>query len=129
MTALRAMLWLTERMRKYPAWLVISHQTVSMIIGVSLRALSIFGDTLSSISSNICDKGKLLTFFTVLIIIQITLTAISTNDLIISYQLRLLIFFVIYVPPMLFINYKLFTIAKESRRNNEISPEVNITCW
>ena len=39
MTALRAMLWLTERMKKYPAWLVISHQTVSMIIGVSVRAL------------------------------------------------------------------------------------------
>ena len=39
MTALRAMLWLTERMKKYPAWLVISHQILSMIIGVSLRAL------------------------------------------------------------------------------------------
>ena len=39
MTALRAMLWLTERMKKYPAWLVISHQTLSMIIGVFLRAL------------------------------------------------------------------------------------------
>ena len=63
------------------------------------------------------------------------MTAISTNDLIISYQLRLLIFFVIYIPPMLFINYKLFTIASKSRRetftiasksrrDNEISLEV-----
>ena len=59
-----------------------------------------------------------------MIIIQITLTAISTSDVIISYQLRLLIFFVIFVAPMLFINYKLFTMANKSRRNNEISPEM-----
>ena len=85
---------------------------------------SILGDTLSSISSSICDKGKHLTFFTVLIIIQIAVTAISTSDLIISYQLRRLIYFVIYIHSMLFINYKLFTIARKSRRNNEISPEV-----
>ena len=72
----------------------------------------------------------LLTFFTVLIIIQIAVTAISTNDLIISYQVRLLTFFVIYIPPMMFINYKLFTIASKSRRNYEISPEVkNLFLW
>ena len=39
MTALRAMLWLTERRKKYPACLVISNQILSMITGVSLRAL------------------------------------------------------------------------------------------
>ena len=58
------------------------------------------------------------------------MTAISTNDLIISYQVRLLTFFVIYIPPMLFINYKLFTIASKSRRNYELSPEVkNLFLW
>ena len=130
MTALRAMLWLTEKMKKYPAWLVISHQILSMIIGVSLRALFVMNvDRYLATHYPLyhrtsVTKRKLLTFFTVLIIIQITVTAISTSDLIISYQLRLLIFFVIYIPPMLFINYKLFTIAKESRRNNEILPEV-----
>ena len=59
-----------------------------------------------------------------MIIIQIAVTAISTSDLIISYQLRRLIYFVIYIHSMLFINYKLFTIARKSRRNNEILPEV-----
>ena len=130
MTALRAMLWLTERMKKYPAWLVISHQILSMIIGVSLRAVFVMNvDRYLATHYPLyhrtsVTKRKLLTFFTVLIIIQITLTAISTNDLIISYQLCLFIFFVIYVPSMLFINYKLFTIASKSRRNNEIPPEV-----
>ena len=52
------------------------------------------------------------------------MTAISTNELIISYQVRLLIFGIVFIPPMLFINYKLFKIARKSRRNNGISPEM-----
>ena len=130
MTALRAMLWLTERMKKYPTWLVISQQLLSMMIGVSLHALFVMNvDRYLATNYPLyhrtsVTKRKLLTFFTVLIIIQIAVTAISTNDLIISYQLRLLIFFVIFIPPMLFINYRLFKIARKSRRNNEISPEM-----
>ena len=130
MTTLRAMLWLTERMKKYSAWLVISHQILSMIIDVSLRALFVM-NVARYLATHYplyhrtsVTKRKLLTFFTVLIIIQIAVTAISTNNLVIWYQLRLLIFFVIYIPPMLFINYKLFTIARKNRRNNEISPEM-----
>ena len=101
-----------------------------MIIGVSLRALFVMNvDRYLATHYPLyhrtsVTKKKLLTFFTVLIIIQITVTAISTNDLVISYPLRLHIFFVIFVPSMLFINYKLFTIASNSRRNNEVSPEV-----
>ena len=69
-------------------------------------------------------KGKLSTLFIFLVIIQIIVTAISTNELIISYQVGLLIFGIVFIPPMLFINYKLFKIARKSRRNNEISPEM-----
>ena len=46
----------------------------------------------------------------------------SINYLVISHQVGLLIFCIMFIPPMLFINYKLFTVARKSRRNNEISP-------
>ena len=80
---------------------------------------SIFGDTLSNLSSNIrYTKGNLL-------------TAMSTNDFVISYQVGVLIFCIIFILPMLFINYKLFTIARKSRRNNEMKKSFslkNISC-
>ena len=69
-------------------------------------------------------KGKLSTLVIFLVIIQIIVTATSTNELIISYQVRLLIFGIVFISPMLFINYKLFKIARKSRRNNGISPEM-----
>ena len=99
MTAPRAMLWLTERMKKYPAWLVISHQILSMSIDVSLRPLFVMNVDRYLVTHyplyhrTSVTKRKLLTFFTVLIIIQIAVTTISASDLIISYQLRLLTFF------------------------------------
>ena len=69
-------------------------------------------------------KGKLLALFTVLVIIELTSAAMSINDLVISFQVHLLIFLAIFIPPMLFINYKLFNVARKSRRNKEISPEM-----
>jgi hypothetical protein len=49
---------------------------------------------------------------------------IFANDLVISYEVGALIFYIILCPPILFINYKLITIARKSRRNNGISPEI-----
>ena len=69
-------------------------------------------------------KGKLLALFNFLVIIQITVIGISVNELVISYQVGVFIFFIIFILPMFFINYKLFTVASNSRRNNEISPEM-----
>ena len=45
------------------------------------------------------------------------------NNLI-SLHLLALIFLIIVGSPMVFINYKLFTIARKSRRNNRISSEI-----
>ena len=130
LTALRAMLWLTEKMNKYPGWLVISHELSSAIIGLSLRALFVMNvDRYLATHYPLyhrasVTKGKLLILFTFLAIIQLIMTAISTNRLVISFPVRLLIFFIVFIPPMLFINYKLFKIAKKSRRNKKISPEM-----
>ena len=67
-------------------------------------------------------KGKLL--FTFLAIIHTAVIAISINDLVIPYQFGLLIFGILVILPMLFINCKLFTVPRKSRRNNGISPEM-----
>ena len=68
-------------------------------------------------------KGKLLTLFTFLAFILIALSVMSINDLVVSFEVGLLIFLIIYIPPMLFINYKLFTVARKSR-NGIYSPEM-----
>ena len=76
-------------------------------------------------------KGNLLTLFTFLVIFVITLTAMSTNDFIIPYHVDAPMFCIIFIFPMLFINYKLFTIARKSRRNNETKKSFslkNISC-
>ena len=52
-------------------------------------------------------KGKLLTLFTFLFFIEITVATIPKNDLVIPYQVGLLIFGTNNYP-MLFMNFKLF---------------------
>jgi hypothetical protein len=53
--------------------------------------------------------------------------SLSFNDFVIPFQVALLIFTIIIIPPMLFINYKLFAVARKSRRNNGISHEMKKT--
>ena len=48
----------------------------------------------------------------------------TINYLVITYEVNQLIFLIIYIPPMLFINYKLFTVARKSRKNYGITPEM-----
>ena len=87
---------------------------------------SIFGDILSYLSSNIVTKGRLLTLLAILIIVQITLKVMSINDFI-SDEVYLIIFSILLIPPMLFINYKLFLVVRKSRKNKRISPEIEKT--
>ena len=68
-------------------------------------------------------KRRLLTLFATIIIVDATLAAMSLNDFVISFQLHALILFVLVTPPMLFLNYKLFRVVRESSRNNRIFPE------
>ena len=129
-TAFVTILWLTEKIYKYPAWLLFPYYLLNIFAGFSLLALLVMNvDRYLATHYPIfhrtsVTRGKLLTLFTLTVIIEITLGAMSINDLVISYQVGLLVFFVIYVPPMLFINYKLFNVARKSRRNSEISPEM-----
>ena len=72
-------------------------------------------------------KGRLLTLLSILIIFEITLKVMTINDFVISYQVHILIIFILFVPAMLFINYKLFLVVRKSSKNKRISPEMKNT--
>ena len=67
-------------------------------------------------------KGKLLTLFIFLPFIQITVIAMSINDLVIAFLFGRPIFSLIFILPILFINYKLLTVTRKSRTDLGISP-------
>ena len=130
-TALTTMLWLTEKITVYPGWLMISHHVLpNTFFGFSLVALLVMSlDRYLATHYPIfhrtsVTKGKLLTLFAFLVIIVTALVVMSINDLVIPHEVGLLICLIIYIPPMLFINYKLFRVASKSRKNNGISPEM-----
>ena len=129
-TTLTAMLWLTEMFNVYPGWLVILLDLSNICILFSLLALLVMSvdrylaTHYPLFHRTSVTKGKLLTFFAFLFFIQLTVATISVNDLVISYQVGLLIFGILVIPPMLLINYKLFTVARKNRRNKDIPPEM-----
>ena len=129
-TSLTVMLWLTEKISVYPEWIEISNQISNIFICSSLLALFVmsFDQYLAThypfLHRTSVTKGKLLTLFTFLSFIQVTVLTISVNDLVIPFQVGLLVFGIMFIPPLLLINYKLFIVARKSRRNNEISPEI-----
>ena len=104
-TAFVTILWLTEKIYKYPAQLLFPYRVLNIFTGFSLLALLVMNvDRYLATHYPIfhrtsVTKGKLLTLFTLAVIFEITLGAMSINDLVISYQVGLLVFFVIYVPP------------------------------
>ena len=128
-TALVTMFWLTENMNVHPGWLVVSHGFSLFFIALSVVALFVM--SVDRYLATHCPlfhrtsvtKRKLLTLFTFLVIILIIVAAICINNLVIPQEVGMLVFGTIFIPPMLLINYKLFTVARKSRRNNEILPE------
>ena len=129
-TALVTMLWLTEKIKVFPTRFLIPYGLLLIFICFSLLALLVMNvdrylaTHYPIIHRTSVTKGKLLALFTFSAIVEITVTAMSINDLVIPYQVGVFILCIIIVPPMLFINCKLLTVARKSRRNNEISPEM-----
>ena len=134
-TAVVAMLRLTGKLHYvYPSSVDIYGKFSDTFIGFSLLALLVMNfDRYLATSYPIfhralVTKGKLLTLLATLSIIFVTLALISrVYDFLISYAVFLLICFGILFGPMLFINYKLFRIARKSYRNNRIAPEMEKT--
>ena len=130
LTAFIAMLWLTGKRNEYSGWLNICSHLVNNSLGFSFFALLVmnFDRYLAThyplFHRTSVTKRKILTLLAVLNIVQVTLNAMSVNDLVITSQTNALIFIIILFPPMMFFNYKLFTITRKSRRNNGMSPEM-----
>ena len=131
--ALNVMLFLTGKLDVVTGWVVISARFSAVFLGFSLLALLVmnlnrFLATYYPIFHRTSvTKGRLLTLLAILITVEITMVLISFTDLVIPFEVGLLIFIIIIFLPMLFVNYKLFTIARKSRRNNAISPEMKKT--
>jgi protein-S-isoprenylcysteine O-methyltransferase Ste14 len=72
-------------------------------------------------------KGRLLTLLAILIIVQVILRAMSINDFVISDQVYAIIICILFIPAMLFINYKLFVVVRKSSKHKRISPDMKKT--
>ena len=131
--ALNVMLFLTGKLDVVTDWVIISGRFSTVFLGFSLLALLVmnFDRYLATyypvFHRTSVTKGRLLTLLAILITVDVTLVSLSFNDFVIPFQVAVLIFIVIIFPPMLFINYKLFAVARKSRRNNGISPEMKKT--
>ena len=111
-------------------WAHISLRSTNVFLGFSLFALLVMNfDRYLATSYPIfhrtsVTKRRLLILLAILIIVEITLTVMSVNGFVNSYQGHILIISIIFFPAMLFINYKLFLVVRKSRKKKRISPEM-----
>ena len=68
-------------------------------------------------------RRRLLTFLAILLTSTIVMFTISRGSLVISSSLNLIILMVLFLPPFIFINFKLFIIARKVHRERAVSPE------
>ena len=90
---------------------------------------SIFGDILSYLSSNVSNEAKTFNSSsnTEHLGSNFDSDVFKRLQFVISYQVHMLIFCILLIPAMLFINYKLFQVVRKSRRNKRISPDMKKT--
>ena len=134
--ALIAMLRLTERFDVHAGWADISSKTSNVFPGLSLLALLVmnFERYLATyypiFHRTSVTKRKLIILVGMLTVVELTWLLISINDSVITHSVSVLVCFIIISSPMIFLNYKLFTITRKSRRNSELSPEIkNTLSW
>ena len=126
--ALTAMLWLSDTSKEYPSWLDIPLSLSNTFLAFSMLALLVMNlerylaTCYPIFHRTSVTKGRLLIIFAVLSIMFLTLALLSVYNFVISYTVFLLICFIILFPLMIFINHKLFTIARKYGRNNIITP-------
>ena len=131
--ALFAMLRLTKMFDAYPSWALICTKLFNIFPALSLLALLVmnFDRYLATYypikHRTSVTKGKLITLLATLIVVELTLCLMSIKDSVIPHSAGVLTCLTIICPPMLFTNYKLFTIARKRLRNHRISPEMKKT--
>ena len=127
--AFTAMLWLTGKLDEYRGWVSISFDLADFSLAFSLLALVVmnFDQYLATHypikHRTSVTKRKLLTLLGIQIVIIETLAILYLNRFI-SQEVYAMVFYTIVIPPMMFFNYKLFKIARKSRKNKGMSSEV-----
>jgi uncharacterized membrane protein len=105
------MLWLTGKLDGNARWPHISLSSTRIFLVFSFFALLVMNfDRYLATSYPIfhrtsVTKGRLLTLLAIMVIVEITLAVMYAYDFVISYQVHILILFVLLIPAMLFINY------------------------
>ena len=126
---LQLVLWLNERHDLAAKMNIYLHFTC-VFLGFSLLALLVMnierylGVHYPIFHRTCVTRRRLLTLLAILFILPTKLIILSTNDLVISFPVALIIFIAIVYPPLVYINYKLFKISRKVRRNNIMSSEV-----
>jgi hypothetical protein len=130
LVALIVMSWSEGKLDVNSKWAHISLRWTNIFLVYSLLALLVMNfDRFLATSYPLfhrtsVTKRRLLTLLAILIIVQVILRAMSVNDFVISYEVHVLILCTLLIPPMLFINYKLFLVVRKSRRNKKVSPDM-----
>ena len=117
--ALTTLLWLTEKFDVFPTWSVNFTTFCGRCSLLALLVLSLdryLATYYPIFHRTKVTKGKLLTLLLTFIALAGFLVMISANSWLIFHQLSCLIFLTVLMPPMLFLNYKLFLISRRSRR-------------
>ena len=133
LTIFCAMLRFSETFNGYPRWLYTSLRSSVVFVAFSLNALVMMsferysGTSYPIFHRTSVTKAKLSTLFATLNIVTVLLFSLSFNGFVIPHEVSILIGFTIHFPPMLFFNYKLFMVARKSRRNNKIELLINRT--
>ena len=128
-----AILWATEKIDMNARWVFLSARLTTAFLTFSLLALFVVNfDRYLATSYPIfhrtsVTKRRLLALLGILIIMEIILAMISVVEPIISFEVHTLIIFALLSPPMLFMNYKLFMVARKSREKKRLSPDLEKT--
>ena len=131
-TLLYLMFWLKEEYELLLNWTVYLN-FVTLFYGFSFFVLLVMsierclGAYCPIFHCTTVTKRRLLTLLAILLIFNTTLYVISTNDMIISRTLAIILFIVASFPPLLYLNFKLFKISREVRQRKASSPEKRTT--
>ena len=127
------MLLLTGNLDACPSWAVVVIELTNIVNGASFLALLVMNLNMYLATYHpvyhrtSVTKGKLLILLTIMIVFELVLTVLSLNSLVISYDIAILVFFIIANPPLLFFDCKLLLIGRKRHKRNEISPNIKKT--
>ena len=125
--------WLTGRLAENARWAYTSIRATYVFPVFSLLALLVmnFNRYLATcypiFHRTSVTKRRLLTLLAILIIAEVILRVMSVNDLLISDQMHDVILSVLFVPAMIFFNYKLILVVRKIRKNKGMLPEIKKT--